>query len=142
MSNLKKFGISESSVLHLRDANDELMYADGEDGKPDQSRPMRVHLHGPGSKVHAKARQAAANRTMDRFKKKGKSDLTYEDQIAETATFLTACTEKWENVEYDGLTGDAMSKAIYSDLSLIFLAKQVDGWLAETSNFAKPASTS
>ena len=35
MSSLKKYEMAETAVLHLRDAADELMYADGADGKPE-----------------------------------------------------------------------------------------------------------
>lgn len=137
MSSLKKYALAQTAVLHLRDGNDELMYADGADGKPDQSKPMRVRLFGPGTKQHAAAKAAAGNRAMDRFKKKGKMDVSAEDQIKETARFLAACTDSMENVEYESLSGDAMFEAIYSDLSLIFIPQQIDKYLGDTANFTE-----
>lgn len=141
MSSLKKYALAQTSVLHLRDGNDELMYADGADGKPDQSKPMRVRLFGPGTKQHAAAKAAAGNRAMDRFKKKGKSDISAEDQVKETARFLVACTDAMENIEYEGLSGEAMYEAIYSDLSLIFIPQQIDKYLGDTANFTGPSPT-
>ena len=141
MSSIKKYAIEETTVHHLRDGNDELMYADGQDGKPDLTKPMRVNLYGPGSKNHARARASAGNRAMDRFKKKGKSDQTHEEQIEETARFLTACTKSMENVEYEEMSGEAMYKAIYSDLELCFIPQQLDKILGVTSNFTKASTT-
>jgi hypothetical protein len=141
MSNLKKFALVPTVVHHLRDGNDELMYADGPDGKPDLNRPMLAHIHGPGTKVYAKARAAQSNRNMDRFKKKGKTDMSADDTIAETATFLAACTEKLENVEVDKLTGEALAISVYSDLELCFIPAQIDKLLGDTANFTKASQT-
>lgn len=141
MSSLKKYALAQTAVLHLRDGNDEPMYADGADGQPDQSRPMRVCLFGPGTKQHAAAKAAAGNRAMDRFKKKGKSDTSAEEQVKETARFLVACTDSMENVEYEDLTGNAMYEAIYSDLSLLFIPQQIDKYLGDTANFTGSSPT-
>lgn len=137
MSNIKKHALVPTAIHHLRDGNDELMYADGPDGQPDKTKPMRAHMFGPGTKTFAKARAAASNRNMDRYKKKGKSDLSAEDQAEETATFLAACTDHLENVEYDALTGNAMLLAIYTDPELCFIPAQLDKFLGDTANFTK-----
>lgn len=137
MSNLKKFALVPTAVHHLRDGNDELMYADGPDGKPDLMRPMLAHMYGPGTKVYAKARAAQSNRNMDRFKKKGKSDMSAEEQTKDTATFLTACTERLENVEVDQLAGEALCMEVYSDLEICFISAQLDKMLGDTANFTK-----
>ncbi len=94
MSNLDKFKLNPSAVLHLRDGDDELMFADGPDGTQDESRPMRIHAYGPGSKVYAKASAAQSNRTMDRIKAKGKSNQTAKEITEERAKFLAECTFK------------------------------------------------
>jgi hypothetical protein len=142
MSSLKKYAIDETTIHHLRDASDELMYADGDDGQPDTNKPMRVKLYGPGSKIHAKAKAAANNRALDRFKKKGKSDMSAEDQAEETAKFLVACTHSMENIDDDnGLKDAAMYHSIYTDLSLCFIPQQIDKVLGDTANFFKVAPT-
>jgi hypothetical protein len=139
---LSKYAIQEKSTIHLRDAGDELMYADGKDGLPDPKKPMLVHLYGPGSKQHAKAKAAASNRAMDRFKKKGKSDSTYEEQIEETAKFLVSCTASMENIDHNGLTGEELYKAVYTDLEFCFIPQQIDKYLGDTANFTKASAKS
>jgi hypothetical protein len=144
---IKKFAVAATAVLHLRDANDELMYKDGDDGQPDLTKPMRVHLYGPGSKQFAKASARNSNLNVERIKKKGKADQTAEEKTQETAEFLTTCTAKFENIEFEELQGEFLHKAVYSYLPLGFVAKQVNEFLGDWGNFTtasttKPASTS
>jgi hypothetical protein len=141
-NNLKKYALNATATLHLRNGNDELMYADGPDGMPDESKPMRVRMFGPGTKQYAAAVAAANNRNMDRMKRKGKADMTAEDKIKETATFLSACTDGFENVEWDGLAGRDLYMAAYSDLELCFIPMQIDKWLGDTANFTKESAGS
>ncbi len=141
MSNLDKFKLNPSAVLHLRDGDDELMFADGPDGTQDESRPMRIHAYGPGSKVYAKASAAQSNRTMDRIKAKGKSNQTAKEITEERAKFLAECTFKMENIEIDELTETALYTAVYSELELCFIPMQLDKWMNDTSNFTKKSPT-
>lgn len=141
MSNLKKYALVATVAHQLRDGNDELMFADGPDGKPDESKPMKVHVFSPGTKVFAKARAAQANRNMDRYKKKGKSDMTAEDQTKDTAEFLAAVTDRFENIEVDALTDKALFMAVYSDLELCFIPAQIDKLLSDTANFTATSPT-
>lgn len=134
-NNLKKFALKALSVLHLRDGNDDLMYVDGPDGKPDLNRPMRAHLYGPGTKQYATARAEQSNRTMDRMKRKGKSDMTAEEQVKETAMFLARCTAQLENVEYNGLSDQDLHMGVYNDLELCFIPSQIDKYISDTANF-------
>lgn len=140
-TNLKKFALVATAAHHLRDGNEELMYADGADGKPDQSKPMIAHMFGPGTKKFANAKAAQSNRNVDRFKKKGKSDLSAEDQVKDTAEFLAACTDRLENIEVDQLTDKALFMAVYSDLELCFIPAQLDKLLSDTANFTKASLT-
>lgn len=141
MSNLKKFALQAISILHLRDGNDNLMYADGPDGRPDKSRPMRARLLGPGTKQYAQARTEQSNRNMDRIKKKGKTDQTAEDSIKETALFLARCTDGLENIEVGELEGKDLYVAVYSDLELCFIPTQIDRYIGETANFTGASPT-
>lgn len=140
-TNLKKFALVATVAHQLRDGNDELMFADGPDGKPDESKPMIAHMFGPGTKKFANAKAAQANRNMDRYKKKGKSDLSAEDQTKDTAEFLAACTDRLENVEVDSLADKALFMAVYSDLELCFIPAQLDKLLSDTANFTVPSPT-
>lgn len=134
MSSLTKYEMAETSVLHLRDAGDALMYADGENGDPDLKRPMRVHLYGPGSKQYARAQAAQQNRWIERLKRKGKIDETAEEKMREEAAFLSQVTHSFENIE------DA-PEDVYTNQLLSFIPKQVRAFVDETSNFSKASTT-
>jgi hypothetical protein len=131
---IRKFAVEPTSKLHLRDANDELMHTD--DGNP-----VCVNLYGPGSKQFARAQAAQNNRLLDKLKRKGKSEQTAEQRAAESAEFLSDCTDSFEFLEYDSLTGRALSMAVYSDITIGFLADQVSKHINDWSNFTKPSQT-
>jgi hypothetical protein len=124
--------VEETSKLHIRDANDELLY--------DGDKPVEIVVYGPGSKRFAKAQATQANRMMDRMKKKGKSDQSPEERAEETAEFLTACTKEFIGIEFDKLEGEPLFKAVYADQKLGFIAEQVNKHISEWSNFTKPAA--
>jgi hypothetical protein len=137
MSDIRKHAVEETATLHLRDADDELMYADDE-----KTKPRTVTLYGPGSRTFAKAQTRQSNRYIDRLKKKGKSDISADDKTKETADFLADCTASMENVEYDALQGEALYKAVYSDQSIGFVAEQVNKYMGEWGNFTKGSAKS
>lgn len=134
MSDIRKFAVEPTARLHLRDASDELMFT--EDGKE-----IAVNVYGPGSKQFAKAQSAQSNRMIDKLKRKGKTDQTAVQKAAEAADFLTDCTASFENLEYDELAEDALYRAVYSDLSIGFIADQVGKFIGDWSNFSKPSAT-
>lgn len=134
---IRKFAVDPTARLHLRDASDELMYADG-----DKAKPIAVNLYGPGSKQYAKAQAAQQNRMIDKLKRKGRTEQTAEQIAAEKADFLADCTASWEHMEYDALTGQALSVAVYADISIGFIADQVAKHLGDWSNFTKGSATS
>jgi len=132
---IRKFAVEETSVIHLRSADDELMYTDEKDPKP-----VEIVLYGPGSKQFNKAQAAQQAKLMDLLRKKGKSQRSAQDAAEDQAEFLAACTKEFRNIEYDGLKGDELYKAVYSDLSLGFIPDQVNKYLGDWANFTKPAS--
>ena len=138
---IRKFAVEETATLHLKDANDELMYADGADGEPDTSKPMRIKLYGPGSKKYAKVQAANNNKLFTRLKKKGKEDQSAEDKAQESADTLTALTHSFENINYDALAGEALHHAVYLDTSIGFIATQVNAYLNDWANFTKASAT-
>lgn len=138
---IRKFAVEETATLHLKDANDELMYADGADGEPDTSKPMRIKLYGPGSKKYAKVQAANNNKLFTRLKKKGKEDQSAEDKAQESADTLTALTHSFENINYDALAGEALHRAVYLDTSIGFIATQVNAYLNDWANFTKASAT-
>lgn len=137
---IRKLSVEETSFLHLRDANDELLYEPGANGEPDESKPVGVTLYGPGTKAYAKATAAKSNRMIDRLKKKGKSDLSADEATQENAAFLAACTKEFRYIERDSLDGEALYKAVYGDASVGFISEQAAKHLGEWANF-KPASS-
>jgi len=131
MTDLRKFAVEDVSVLELLGPDDEPLL--GDDGQA-----LTVTLYSPGSKQYAKAQAAQQNRLLDKLKRKGKSDQTAEEKIREQAEFLAGCTKCFsENIDYEGLTGEALSRAIYSDTSIGFVAEQVGKFLGEWGNFTK-----
>jgi hypothetical protein len=137
--NIRKFAVIATSILHLRDASDELMYADGADGNPDLARPMQANLYGPGSKQFKAAQAASSNKMIERMKKKGKTDQSAAEQAEQLADFLTACTLSLENIELDSLTGDALIKAVYTTPEIGFVAEQVNKHISDWANFTQPS---
>lgn len=131
---IRKHAVEPTARLHLRDAADELMYT--EDGKKE----IAVNVYGPGSKQFAKAQSAQSNRMIDKLKRKGKTEQTAEQKAAEAADFLTDCTVSFENIEYDNLAGEALCRAVYSDLTIGFIADQVGKFIGDWSNFSKPSA--
>lgn len=141
MTDIRKFAVEETAVLHLKDANDELMYADGADGQPDTNKPMRIKLYGPGSKKYAKVQAANNNKLFTRLKKKGKEDQSADDKAQESADTLTQLTHSFENIGYDALAGEALHKAVYLDTTIGFIATQVNAYLNDWANFTKASAT-
>jgi len=137
MTDIRKFAVEETGTIHLRDGDDELMYADEA-----KQKPIRIVVYGPGSKTFAKAQAAQSNRLMDRLKRKGKTEKSAAEQAEETADFLAACTKSFENIEYDKLDGEALFKAVYADASIGFIADQVNKHLGDWANFTKSANKS
>ena len=135
MADIRKFSVSPTARLHLRDASDDLMYAD--DAK---TIAIAVNLYGPGSKPYAKAQSAQQNRMIDKLKRKGKTDQTAEQRAAEASEFLADCTHSFENLDYDDLQGIALFKAVYADISIGFIPDQITKFMGDWSNF-KPVST-
>lgn len=132
---IKKLAVAETGRLHLRAADDELIYADGK-----QEKPIVVNVYGPGSKQYARAMAAQNNRMLDKLKKRGKADQTAEQKAQEAAEFLADCTESFENIDYDKLTGRELALAVYSDAGLGFIADQVSAFIGNWANFTKPST--
>lgn len=132
---IKKFAVAETGRLHLRDANDELMYADEA-----QLKPIAVNLYGPGSKQYAKALAAQSNRILDKIKAKGKTNQSAEQKAEENAEYLADCTASFENLEYENLTGNALAIAVYSDITIGFIADQAAAFIRDWGNFTKPST--
>lgn len=135
---IRKFAVEPIGRLHLCDASGEPMYADDE-----KTRPIAVNLYGPGSKQHARAQAAQQNRMLDQLKRKGKTEQSAEQKAADAAEFLAACTESFENMDYDGITGltEALARSVYADKSIGFIADQAAQFIGDWANFTKASPT-
>lgn len=128
MFDIKSLAVKETNDLHLRNADDELLYdAEG--------KPITITLYGPGSKVYARAQAASQNRMIDKLKKKGKTDQTAEEKAQEQAEFLAACTVSFNNFAYGGMSDPEQFKAAYADQSIGFIAEQVGKHINDWSVF-------
>lgn len=136
MKDIKSFAVNQTGRLHLRNADEELMYADDE-----KQLPIAIVLYSPGSKQYAKAQAAQQNRMIDKLKKKGNADQTAEQMAEEKAEFLSDCTQSFENLVYDELAGTDLFKAVYSDTNIGFIADQVAKFLGVWGNFTKASTT-
>jgi hypothetical protein len=143
MSSLKKYRMVETGVLHLRDAADAPMFAEGADGKPDKSKPCRIRVYGPGSQQYAAALNEKQNRGVDLLKQKGKTRETAEEAIQSSVAFLCDVTHSFENIESDppGKKGRDLFMEVYTDQGLSFIRDQVMAFVNETANFSPPSST-
>ena len=131
---IKRFAVEETGTIELRGADDSPLI--GDDGQP-----MTVTVYSPGSKSYARAHAAQSNRLIDKLKRKGKMDQSAEEKAMEQSAFLVGCTKEFSaNVGYDGLIGEALFKAIYSDASIGFIAEQVGKYLSDWGNFTTPST--
>ena len=142
MSNLKKYEMQDVFVLHLRDPDDDLMYADGANGEPDKSKPMRIGLYGPGTMQFAKAEAERNNRLGERFRRKGKLKLSAAEALRERAEFVAGVTKFFENIESDtGTSGDDLFLEVYGNPKLSYIAEQAELAARNTANFKQPSTT-
>lgn len=133
MADIRSFALEQTAVIHLRDGADNLMYADKEETKP-----MRIHVYGPGTKAYAAAEKRNAERMMESMRRKGKTVDAAEMRV----DFLVAITKEFENIDYDKLEGDALFRAVYADTSIRFIADQVNAFVGETANFTNSSPKS
>jgi hypothetical protein len=117
--------VAQTSVLELRDANDELMQG------------VTVTVYGPGSKQYAAAQAKQSNKMIEKLKSKGRINQTAEQKAAETAEFLADVTVEFSGLEYDALTGRELALAVYSDTTIGFIADQVAKFVGDWGNFGK-----
>ena len=111
------------------------MYDQDAEGRPDKEKPVTVELYGPGSREHGQATAKRSNRNIQRLRKKGSVELSADDIATEGAEYLAAITVGFTNLEYGGLTGDKMHKALYADRTLGFIADQVNEHIGDWENF-------
>lgn len=129
--------VDETAVLDLNDANDAALL--GDDGKQ-----VSITLYGPGSETFARAEAKRQNRLVDRLKRKGKADMSPEEQRAEQAEFLSAITVSFNGFAYPPAgeaTGKDLFRALYKDRKLGFITDQVQRFVGDWGNFTGSSET-
>jgi hypothetical protein len=134
---LRSQKVAETGFLHLRSADDSLLYVKDDQGVEDKSKAIGITMYGPGSKPYSKASAARHARLMEKMKRKGKVQQSAAEIAAENAEFLTAVTAQFHHIERDALEGDALYNATYSDLEIGFIAEQANAFVGDWSNFTK-----
>ena len=133
--NIALLGVAPIAKLHLKSATGELLFADAE-----RTLPVRIHLHGPGSEIASLVQSRQTARALKRMQDNDDkvTAASPEERKAETAADLATLTAGFENFTYgDGsLNGEPLYQAVYSDLTLGFVTKQVTKFFGDWGNFS------
>lgn len=137
--NLKTLAVAAVSTLHLKDASDNLLFA--EIGPKKEKVPVTVTVFGPGSREFQQAQAKVNSRAVRRLQKKGKFEQSADEKLAEQAEYLADITQGFSNVEYDGKAGRDLALAVYSDPAIGFIGDQVAEHIKDWGNFSPASST-
>jgi len=131
---ISKLAVSPTSTIELEDA-------EGDNLLNDNGEPISITVYGPGSRQYLKA-QAARNRGILEYVRKGGKKMKDDDQREMDAEFLAACTVSFNGFSYKGLTGCDLFKSVYLDPSIGFIAEQVNKAIGDWANFTKGSARS
>lgn len=127
--------VVETTTIHIKSANGELLYADKE-----RQKPVQIVVYGPGSDAFGviEARQSA--RTVKRMQDNdGKLTVApSEERRKEAAEDMASLTVAFNNFSYSkagDAQGEALFKAVYSDPTLGFILKQVSQGVQDWGKF-------
>jgi hypothetical protein len=142
-SELNMFDITQTAVgttaeVLLTNADESPMI--GEGGKQ-----CSITVYGPGSAEFERAAAKRQNLLVDRLKRKGKADMSPDEQRAEQAEFLSAITASFNHFTYPPAgeaEGKDLFRALYKDRSVGFITDQVQRFAGDWGNFTKPSATS
>lgn len=137
--NIALLAVASTAALHIKNPNGEPLFADEE-----RTLPVRIHLHGPGSKAFGVVESRQSARTLKRMQDNdGKiTAATPEERLAETAEDLAALTSHFENFEYqpegaaEPVTGEDLPRIVYANQGLGFITRQVMKYVADWGNFS------
>lgn len=138
---IKSKSVTETGFLHLRDADDTLMY-EGE-SRADEAR-VGITLYSPGSRQGQRALANQNNRMMEKIRQKGKVKQSAAEKNAEQAEFLVEVTAGFQNLDYPGengqpLSGKELYRAVYTDPLIGFVPDQAAKYFGEWGNFLPSA---
>lgn len=134
MSLRDQYGLNETAVIELKDANDEAMV--GADGKQ-----CTVTVFAPGTKQANKARARDINVATERVQRKGKTKITGEEYGVDRVDYGVMVTQSVSDnlaSEFAGLTGPDLFRKLYSDPDLgTLILDQVYTEQQKKENFTK-----
>lgn len=125
----KSLKVAATGAIHVKNAAGEPQY--------DGDKPVRIIVHGPGSRAFGAVESRQTARTLRRMQENdGKvTAATSEERLRETAEDLATITIAFENLSYGDLKGSEMFEALYGDPELGFITRQVTKYLADWGNF-------
>jgi hypothetical protein len=125
--------VEDTAFIHLKDAKGDLLFSDG--------KPVGVTIYGPGSPAYSVVEGRQTTRALKRMNdNEGKvTAASPEERRLETAEDLAAITVSLDNLAYPPAgtaQGTALFQALYADLKLGFIVKQVSKAVADWGNFS------
>lgn len=126
---ISTLALSDSTVLQLlHPVTDEKLFADAE-----ETQPVTVTVASTASRAYRSAVSAMHNRTL----KRGKKQLTAEQQKEEGISLLAAVCQNSENLSYKGnpVKSESDFHELLSDDSLSWIKQQIDACLGDTEAF-------
>lgn len=133
---LSDYEVEETLTVILDDASGVPMI--GDDGAQ-----MFVEIYSPGTKQYAKADAKRSSVTYDKLKRKGKTDLSEEQEAMELANFLADCTKSIsENFKtwFPGKEDRDLLIAVYTHRRIGFIKDQLALVMKDWSHFTKPST--
>jgi hypothetical protein len=134
---IRKLSAEETAFIHIRDADDSLLYETNADGAPNENNAVGITVHGPGTQTYARAKADQNKRLVALMRKKGRSNLSAEETAEESARFLADCTKSFHHIEHGEKQGYDLYLAVYSDKTIGFIGDQVSTFLGNWGNFTK-----
>jgi hypothetical protein len=128
---LNSLAVKESVEVQLRHpVSDELLWADEA-----KSQPVQAILWSTSSKPYRNAITEMQNRQLKRGKKQASAEVMREESIK----LLTACTQRFDNIQLDGvaLDNEDAIRAMYINEKYSWVKSQVDEALGDIGNFIK-----
>lgn len=137
--NIATLAVAATAALHIKNADGELLFADTE-----RTLPVRIHLHGPGSKAYGVVEARQSSRALKRMEDNdGKvTAASPEERQKHVAEDLASITASFENFDYQPegasveLVGEELFRAVYGEPTLGFIAKQVSKFVGDWGNFS------
>jgi hypothetical protein len=138
MFDITTTAVEETAICELNGADDAPLMGSA-------TKQCSITLYGPGSAPFATAEAKRQNRLLERLRRKGKSELSPEEQRSEQAEFLASITVSFNEFGYPpagDATGKDLFRALYMDRSVGFITDQVQRFVGDWGNFTGSSATS